>query len=169
MVEYKDMNEDEKRRYRQSQPGWEGYTFSPPTGDRKAAPTRTPKKPKPAPAPKPDEPKPSLKGRLLAGAKDFISGMAEPAPKARGRSHGSSRGRQVGGTVQRWRQNVAANASRATMSDFLPPGMFDAGPVAPSSPRGRKEKKGRRRREPPAESGNPWDHDYIPPRLRGFF
>jgi len=130
--------------------------------------------PAPAPSPKPPEKKKTLGSRLLEGAKDFMAGMQQPA--SRGRSRGGSRSRSAGRAVGRLRQNMAANASRMTMADFIGtpqlPGGMDTpfgGMEPPAAPRRKGKKKKGRRREPAGESARPWDAGYIPPGLRHLF
>jgi hypothetical protein len=134
-------------------------------------------KPTPAPAPKPPEGKKTLGSRLLAGAKDFVAGMQ--SPPSRGRSRGGSRSRSAGRAVGRLRQNMAANASRMTMADFIgtpqlpaffdtPPMFGGGGPVEPPAPRRKKGKKKKQRLAPEPED-RPWEAGYIPPGLRHLF
>jgi len=136
---------------------------------RGAAPKKKPKEPKPAapaPAPSPPPPKQSLGGRLLSGAKDFLTSdwMAHGSARVQGRAPPRRRGRQS--ETMAWLGRASENISRMDMN-FVPPGMM-MGPEAPEPKRRSRKKKGRR--APPIEEEvRPWDMNYVPPHLRRFF
>ena len=182
---YQSLSEEDKRRYtRQMAQEYQGRgaTGEPISQSPKLRPApapspqklslrgtmpRKPREPKPAPpAPSPPPPKQSLGGRLLGGAKDFLTSdwMTQGSARVQGRAPPRRKGRQS--ETMAWLGRASENISRMDMN-FVPPGMM-MGPEAPEPKRRSRKKKGRR--APPIEEEvRPWDMNYVPPHLRRFF
>ena len=184
---YQSLSEEDKRRYtRQMAQEYQGRGASgePISQSPKLRPApapspqklslrgtmpRKPREPKPAPPAPSPPPKQSLGGRLLGGAKDFLSSdwMAQGSARVQGRAPPRRKGRQS--ETMAWLGRASENISRMDMNAFMPPiGLI--GPEAHEHERRPQRKKGKKHRaQPIVEETRPWDINYVPPHLRRFF